>query len=58
MKNISVKLYLEFGQVVQEDMSFKDISKLELCWPICSAEQNHLCNLGRGNLEEHFCNLF
>ena len=27
-------------------MSFKDISKLELNWPFCSAEQNHLCDLG------------
>ena len=29
-------------------MSFKDISYLELWWPFCSAEQNHLSNFGRG----------
>ena len=35
-----------FGPVDQE-MSFKDISYLEL-WPhLSSAEQNHLCNFGR-----------
>ena len=30
-------------------MSFKDISKLELWWPFCSAEQIHSCNLFRGH---------
>ena len=34
-------------------MLFKDISYLELCWPSCSAEQNHLCNFGRGHYGEH-----
>ena len=31
------------------------ISYLELWWPSCSADQNHLCNFGRGHLsmEEH-----
>ena len=33
-------------------MSFKDISYLELWWPFISAEQNRLCNFGRGNPEE------
>ena len=28
-------------------MSFKDISYLELWWPFCYAERNHLCNFGR-----------
>ena len=36
-------------------MWFKDISYLELWWPFCSAEQNHLCNFGRGHHEEDFC---
>ena len=40
-------------------MSFKDISFLELWWPFCSAEQNHLCNFGREYYEEQFCeNIF
>ena len=29
-------------------MSFKYISYLELWWPFCSAEQNHLCNNSNG----------
>ena len=36
---------------------FKDISYLELCQPFCSAEQNHLCNFGRGCCEEQFCEI-
>ena len=39
-----MKLF-EFGPVVQEKMSFKDISYLELWRPFCLAELNHLCNL-------------
>ena len=38
-------------------MLFKDISYLELWWPICSAEQNHVCNFGRGYYEEQFCEI-
>ena len=38
-------------------MSIKDISYLEL-WPyFCSAEQNHLCNIGRRHHEEQFCEI-
>ena len=51
-----MKLF-EFGPVVQEEMSFKDISYLELWWPFCSAEGNHLCNSGRGYQEEQFCEI-
>ena len=29
-------------------MLFKEISYLQLWLPLCSAEQNHLCNFGRG----------
>ena len=36
-------------------MSFKDISYLEHWWPLCSAERNHLCNIGQGHYQEHFC---
>ena len=35
-------------------MSFKDISYLELWWPLCSAEHKHLCNFGRMHHEEQF----
>ena len=43
--------------MVQEEMSFKDISYLELWRPFCSAEQSHLCNFGRGHYEEQFCEI-
>ena len=36
-------------------MTFKGISYLERWQPFCSAEQNHLCNFGRGYYEEQFC---
>ena len=38
-------------------MLFKNISYLELWHPLCSAEQNHLCNFGRGYHEEQFCEI-
>ena len=38
-------------------MLFKDISYLELWWPLCPAEWNHLCKFGRGHHEEHFCEI-
>ena len=41
--------------MVQEN-SFKDISYLKLWQPLL-AEQNHLCNFGRGHHEEHFCEI-
>ena len=44
----------EFGVVVQDEMSFKDISYLELWRPLCSTEQNHLCNFKGEYPEEHF----
>ena len=43
--------------MVQEEMSFKDISYLELWRPLCSVEQNHLCNFGRRLHEEQFCEI-
>ena len=57
MKTILLN-YFEFGSVVQEEMSFKDISYLELWWSFSSAEHKHLCNFGRRYHEEHskqFC---
>ena len=38
-------------------MSFKDIFYLELWWPICSAEWNHLCNFGKRYQEEQLCEI-
>ena len=55
MRNNSVK-YFEFEPVVQE--MFKDISYLELWWPFCSAEHNHLCNFGKGIMRNNSVNLF
>ena len=49
--------YMEFGQVVQKEMSIKDISYLELWPPLCSADPKHLCNLGRRYHEEQFCEI-
>ena len=51
-----MKLF-EFGPVVQEEMSFKDISYLELWLPFPLAERNHLCNFRRGYYEEQFCKI-
>ena len=38
-------------------MSFKDISYLERWWPSCSAEQNYLCDFGKGYYGEHSCKI-
>ena len=46
---------MKFGPVVQEEMSLKDISYLELLQPIFSVERNHLCNFDRRHHEEQFC---
>ena len=43
MRNNSVKLKMKFGPVVHE-MSFKDISYLQLWQPFCSVGWNHFCN--------------
>ena len=41
--------------MVQDAMSFKDISCLELLWPFCLAEQNHFCKFCIGHNEKKFC---
>ena len=43
--------------ILNQGMSFKDISYLELWWPLFSAEWNHLCNFGPRLYEEHFCEI-
>ena len=35
-------------------MSLKDISYLELWQPLCSMEQDHLCNFSRKHHEEQY----
>ena len=57
MENVHVK-FMEFEPVVQEEMSFKDISYLELWHPLCSADPKHLCNFERRYHEEQFCEYF
>ena len=47
---------MKFGPVVQE-MSFKDISYLELWLPLYSVVCNHLCNFGRKHHEEQSCEI-
>ena len=48
---------MEFGPVDQKEMLFKDISYLELWQPLCSGDQNHLCNYARRYHEEVFCEI-
>ena len=43
---------MKFGPVVQEEMSFKDISYPELWRRLCSVDWNLLCNFGRVHHEE------
>ena len=43
--------------MVQNEMSFTDISYLELWQPFCSAECSQLCHFGRGYYEEQFCEI-
>ena len=38
-------------------MPFNDISYMQLWQLFCSAEQNHLCNYGRGYYEKQFCEI-
>ena len=39
------------------EMSFKDISYLELWLHFCKADLIHLCNFGRGFYDEQFCEI-
>ena len=47
---------IKFGPAVKE-MSFKDISSLELWQPLCSVDWNHLCNIERRHHEEQPCEI-
>ena len=55
MENIHVKLY-KLGPVVQE-MSFKDMSYLELWQSLCSVDWNHLCSIRRRHPEDQSCEI-
>ena len=48
---------MKFGPVVQEEMSFKDISYLELWQSLCSVDWNHLCNIERRHHKEQPCEI-
>ena len=52
MRFQSPLVYFEFRLVVQEEMSFKDTSYLELWRPFCLAEWNFLYRFVRGYHEE------
>ena len=56
MGNIHVKLYGTWTSGSGE-MSLKDMSYLELWQPLCSVEQNHLCNFGRRHHEKQVCKI-
>ena len=43
--------------MVQEEMSFKGISYLDLWQPFVSVDRNYLCNFGRRYYEEQFCEI-
>ena len=47
-------IFFQFGRVMQEEISIKDISYLQLWLPFYSAERHHLCNFGRGHYEIQF----
>ena len=49
--------YIELRPMDQKEMTFKDISYLELWQPLCSADLNYLCNFGRMYHEEQFCDI-
>ena len=51
MRNSSVKLF-NFGPVVREEMSFKDVSFLQIWRPIRLTEQIHLCNFCGESVED------
>ena len=55
IRNSCVKKFL-FGHVIQENMSFKYISNLQLWWPVSSSAERtrHLGNFRRGLNEEQF----
>ena len=48
------EIIFNFGPVVQEEMSFKGISYLDLWRPFCSAKLNHLCTFGRRHHKKQF----
>ena len=52
-----MRSYMKFGPVVQEEMSFKEISYLKLWQPLCSVDWNHLCNFARRHYVELSVNL-
>ena len=52
-----MRSYMKFGPMFKEEMTFKDISYLELWQPLCSVNWNHLCNFRRRHHEEQSCEI-
>ena len=48
---------MKFEPVVQQEMSFKEISYLELWQPLCSVDWNHVCNSLRRHHEKQSCEI-
>ena len=48
------EIILNLGQWLRRRCRLK-ISYLELWWPSCSVEWNHLCNFEKGHHGEHSC---
>ena len=57
MSNNSVKFFVNLDRWVQKEMSFTDISYLELWQNLCSMERNHFCNFSRRHHGELFCEI-
>ena len=52
------EIIFEFGPMVKERIWFKDISYLELWWPLCLAEQYYLSNFGKSIMRNNSVKLF
>ena len=57
MKDVQRMFYSRCATKHKEEMSLKDMSSLELWQPLCSVEQNHLCNFCKRHHEEQFCEI-
>ena len=53
LRSISTKLFSVLTSGSEGDV----ISYLQLWWPFCSVEQNHLYNFDRGHYEKYFCEI-
>ena len=56
MRNNSVNKFW-FWTSGSRGYAFKRYFYLELWWPFCSAERNHMCNFGRRHHYEQYCEI-